>query len=78
MESYDIVIYSASWCTACAALKRYLDSVGFTYTEIDTDTEEGMNKAKALNIRSLPTSVITKSNGDQTILIGPFKLSDIK
>ena len=53
-----IKVYSAHWCVGCSQLKKLLNSKGVTFTEVDIDTVEGMQEAKALNIKGIPTSVI--------------------
>lgn len=34
-----VQIYSASWCRDCRAAKRFLDSHGIPYSEIDVDAD---------------------------------------
>lgn len=53
-----IKVYSAHWCVGCSQLKKLLNSKGIPFTEVDIDTVEGMQEAKALNIKGIPTSVI--------------------
>jgi glutaredoxin len=36
-SSPEIIIYSADWCGACRAAKRYMDSEGIEYTERNVD-----------------------------------------
>ena len=36
-RSPEIIIYSADWCGACRAAKRYMDSEGIEYTERNVD-----------------------------------------
>lgn len=36
-KSAQVTVYSASWCAFCHMAKRYLDSKGITYKDIDVD-----------------------------------------
>jgi glutaredoxin len=53
-----IKIYSAKWCSGCTQLKKLLSSKEVPFTEVDIDTIEGMQEAKTLNIKGIPTSII--------------------
>ncbi len=54
----DVVVYSAPWCGGCKTLKNSLNNAGIEFTEVDIDTPEGMTKAKELNIKSIPVTMI--------------------
>jgi len=54
----DVVVYSAPWCSGCKTLKNSLNKAGIEFTEVDIDTPEGMTKAKELNIKSIPVTMI--------------------
>ena len=53
-----VVVYSAPWCAGCKTLKAALSTAGIGFTEVDIDTPEGMTKAKELNIKSIPVTMI--------------------
>jgi glutaredoxin len=36
-EQKEVVIYSTSWCAACKQAKRYMDSKGINYREVDVE-----------------------------------------
>ena len=73
-----IVVYSASWCVNCARLKKYLDTVGIPFEVVDTDSDEGMELARANNVHSLPTTFIYDDGVIIQRLVGLFKISDIE
>ena len=54
----EVVVYSAPWCAGCKTLKAALSTAGIGFTEVDIDTPEGMTKAKELNIKSIPVTMI--------------------
>ena len=37
----DVVVYTSAWCRDCRAAKRFLDSHGIAYCEIDIETTPG-------------------------------------
>jgi len=37
----DVVVYSSSWCRDCRAAKRFLESHGIAYSEIDIEKING-------------------------------------
>ncbi len=65
MANPDIILYTTPGCSACAAVKRYLDTKGFDYTEKDVSRNEAwIDEMKQLSgVRVAPVTVI----GDRTI-----------
>ena len=47
----DVVVFSAPWCAGCKIVKQALDNSNVKYDEVNIDTEDGLQKAKELNIR---------------------------
>jgi glutaredoxin len=37
----DVVVYSSTWCRDCREAKRFLQSNGIAYSEIDIETTPG-------------------------------------
>lgn len=62
-----IVIFSASWCGFCDNLKKDLpDLSGFDNTIICIlDIDEYKRTSRKYKIRSLPTSIVLKSKGEE-------------
>ena len=55
-----IKIYSTSWCAPCAAAKKMLTELNYTYTEIDIE-EEGINREELMKLtggRTVPQIII--------------------
>ena len=53
-------MYSASWCRECRAAKRYLDTHGIAYSEIDIETVAGAadEVIEQVGKRAIPQLVI--------------------
>lgn len=60
-----IEIFSASWCSGCAVVKRALDAKGILFTEKDIDKTEVMEEAAQLGIRGIPVTRIL--DGDMLV-----------
>jgi glutaredoxin len=50
----SLILYSASWCGACAGLKRQLESARILFEERMLDNDDVLLEAQRLGIRSLP------------------------
>lgn len=57
-----IELYSASFCSNCATLKKILNEINIDYSLIDIDTPEGAANAQENRVKSLPTTIITTDN----------------
>jgi mycoredoxin len=55
-----IQVYTAAWCRDCRAAKRFLDSHGIPYTEINIDTDPAASAEVIRNVgkRAIPQLVI--------------------
>lgn len=60
MASPNITLYTTPGCSACAAVKRYLDTKGLTYTEKDLSQNEAwIDEMKCLSgVRIAPVTVV--------------------
>jgi len=56
----NVLVYSTSWCPDCRAAKRFLDSHGIAYTEIDIDRDEAASAevVRRVGKRAIPQLVI--------------------
>ena len=56
----DVQIYATRWCPDCRAAKRFLDSHGVTYTEIDIDRDPAASAEVVSHVgkRAIPQLVI--------------------
>ena len=55
-----IKIYSTSWCAPCAAAKKMLTELNYTYTEIDIE-EQGISREELMKLtggRTVPQIII--------------------
>ena len=75
-----IIKYSAPWCPACAGLTDTLNvfqnQYNFELEEIDISIDE--KKGVEANIKTLPTIIIHKNNGEQERMEGqvsPYLIS---
>ncbi len=54
-----IVIYTASWCSACSALKSYLNERDIKYANVDIEKVAGIkDKLNTNNLKKIPLIVI--------------------
>lgn len=60
MANPDITLYTTPGCSACAAVKRYLDTKGLSYTEKDVSQNEAwVEEMKRLSgVRIAPVTII--------------------
>jgi glutaredoxin len=56
----DVQFYSVSWCGDCRAARKFLDSHGVKYTEIDIDKnrEASAELVRQVGKRAIPQLVI--------------------
>lgn len=64
----EIVVYSASWCNPCKALKTALDAEDMKYTVVDIDSE--LDKAKEAQVRGVPTIIIMNDEAYEKRIVG--------
>ncbi len=60
MTDPHIILYTTPGCSACSAIKRYLDTKGLSYTEKDVNQNEvWVDEMKRLSgVRIAPVTVI--------------------
>jgi glutaredoxin len=56
----DVRVYTAAWCRDCSAAKKFLDSHGIHYTEINVDTDPTASDEVIRHVgkRAIPQMVI--------------------
>ena len=59
-EAMNVQVYATSWCPDCRAAKRFLDSHGIAYSEIDIDRDPAASAEVVLRVgkRAIPQLVI--------------------
>lgn len=56
-------LYSASWCSTCSAVKKFLDDNKIAYVERDLDMDPtAKDELSALKIRSIPVLFADERN----------------
>jgi thioredoxin 1 len=71
-----IMLFSASWCNPCKALKQQLSNQGLTSNIEFIDIDENPELTKQYGIRSVPTTVITNDDGtEQSRISGSNQLA---
>lgn len=77
----NITVYTTNTCAYCVMVKKYLDSKGQVYKEINVD-EQPDERAKVVaisGVMTVPVTVITNASDDQnpSVTIGwnPSKLA---
>lgn len=54
----SVAVFSAPWCAGCKVVKKALTEADVEFEEVDITTKDGSERAKYLNIKSLPTTFI--------------------
>lgn len=59
-EGMNLVLYSATWCRDCRAAKRFLETHGIAFTEIDIEATPGASDEVLRHVgkRAIPQFVI--------------------
>ena len=52
-----MILFTADWCSNCKPVKIKLNAECIVFREISMDTVEGVNKARELGIRGIPSLV---------------------
>lgn len=79
-----VVVFSAQWCGQCKAYHPTIESVckdkGIELLDVDADSEvqSDIDLMEKYKVRSLPTTVIEKDNGEHKILYGIKTKSQIE
>lgn len=60
MGPMNVQLYTAAWCRDCRAAKRFLDSHGIAYTEINVDADPAASDEvmRRVGKRAIPQLVI--------------------
>jgi glutaredoxin 3 len=74
----NITIFTTNTCTYCVMVKRYLQSKGLVYEEVNLDVnpdrqQEAYSLSGALTV---PVTVVTKEDESQEIIVG-YNLSKL-
>ncbi len=73
-----ITIFTTNTCSYCVMVKRYVNSKGLNYQEVNLD-EEPERQAEALSISgalTVPVTVVTKEDDSQEVIVG-YNLSKL-
>jgi glutaredoxin len=59
-KAMNVQVYATAWCPDCRAAKRFLDSHGVAYTEIDVDRDAAASAevVRRVGKRAVPQLVI--------------------
>jgi glutaredoxin len=58
-DSVPILVYSATWCSACNALKEYLSNNNIQYKNIDVDKDKtAMKRLGEWGLKGIPVIII--------------------
>ncbi|GAC1386576.1 MAG: hypothetical protein NVS1B7_4200 [Candidatus Saccharimonadales bacterium] len=68
----NITIFTTNTCGYCVMVKRWLQAKGFTYDEVNLDTNPDRQKdAYAMSGQlSVPITIITKHDDTQEVVVG--------
>lgn len=74
----DITIFTTNTCAYCVMVKRYLQSKGMNYQEVNLDTnperqQEALELSGALTV---PVTVVTKEDDSKEVVVG-FNLAKL-
>jgi glutaredoxin len=71
-----VTVYSAAWCGPCKMVHPALKREGIEYRKVDIDAN--LEEADRVGIRSVPTIIITKDDGEEVTRITGFSTDAIK
>jgi glutaredoxin len=68
----QVKIYSTSWCSFCAAEKRFLKAQGVTFDDVnvEADPKAAREMVKLSGQMGVPFTVITRDDGSQVGILG--------
>ncbi len=71
-KTKDITIYTTNTCAYCVMVKRYLQSKGVDYSEVNLDDnpdkqQEALAMSGALTV---PVTVVTKEDDSKHVVVG--------
>ncbi len=68
----NITIYTTNTCAYCVMVKKWLQSKGHTYDEVNLDTNPERQKEafEASGQLAVPVTVITKENDAKEVVVG--------
>lgn len=68
----DITIYTTNTCAYCVMVKKWLGAKGFTYNEVNLDTNpDRAQEALAVSGQlAVPVTVVTKDDDSQEVIVG--------
>jgi len=68
----DITIYTTNTCAYCHMVKKWLDSKGVGYSEVNIDEkpERAQEAVAASGQMAVPVTVITQQDGEQQVVVG--------
>lgn len=78
-KSNTVFLFTSPTCGQCKILKPRIEKIAaaneaYTFYEVDTSTEEGMDLARKFAVSILPTAVVM-SQEDPTVLSGAGQVS---
>lgn len=68
----NITVFTTSTCSYCPMVKRYLQSKGLVYDEVNLD-EHPSRQAEIFEmsgVMTVPVTVITKTDDSQSVIVG--------
>jgi glutaredoxin len=74
----DITIYTTNTCAYCVMVKKWLDSKGISYNEVNID-ENPKRAQEAVAISgqmAVPVTIVTKANNEKEVVVG-YNLSKL-
>ncbi len=60
MVKKEVILFSSSWCSGCKVVKKALTESGADFEEVDITTKDGGERAKALGIKSIPVTYVSR------------------
>lgn len=74
----NITIYTTNTCAYCPMVKKWLQAKGFTYDEVNVETEpQRQQEAFELSGQfAVPVTVVTKADDSKDVIVG-YNLSKL-
>lgn len=74
----QLLYFSAGWCAPCRTFKPIMEALSKEMPIQFIDVEISANTAQNYNVRSVPTTILTKDGMEIGRLVGPKSMDEVR